>query len=214
MDNGQPTVDELLVRRIVALQFPQWADLPVRALEPNGWDNRTFRLGEQMTVRLPSASEYADQVDREQHWLPRLAPLLPLQIPQPLAVGRPALGYPWKWSVHRWIEGTPASTERIADQRDFASELARFLVALQRIDSANQLGLLVFGHALAGDLDENVWHRISSGARLGGCDIGNALAELFCSPKITDMHLLNRGVGWSCRHQTRERRKVVQVVST
>jgi aminoglycoside phosphotransferase (APT) family kinase protein len=121
---------------MVSAQFPRWAELPVRPVAFGGWDNRTFHLGEHMLVRLPSAADYAAQVDKEQRWLPRLAPLLPLPIPTPLAMGGPADGYPWKWSIYRWIEGDRASPGRIGDLRDFATSLAQFLTALQRIDPA------------------------------------------------------------------------------
>src|SRR5580765_3868156 len=103
-------IDGTLVRRLVATQFPQWRDLAVRKVEPGGWDNITFRLGEQMAIRLPRAADYAVQVEKEHRWLPRLAPLLPLQIPTPLAIGEPGEGYPWHWSVYRWIEGETAKT--------------------------------------------------------------------------------------------------------
>ena len=125
-----------LVGRLVSTQFPQWADLPVKPVACGGWDNRTFHLGEHMTVRLPSAVAYSLQVEKEHRWLPRLAPLLPLPIPVPLAMGIPAYGYPWHWSVYRWIEGETAAIERIADLRRFAISLARFLTALSRIDPA------------------------------------------------------------------------------
>ncbi len=125
-----------LVSRLVAAQFPQWARLPITPAVPQGWDNRTFRLGAHMTVRLPSAAAYALQVEKEHRWLPRLAPHLPLPIPVPLAKGAPAEGYPWRWSVYRWLEGETASVERIAELRRFATALARFLTALQRIDPA------------------------------------------------------------------------------
>ena len=92
-------IDEELVRRLVATQFPEWAGLPVRPVESDGWDNRTFRLGADMSVRLPSAAAYAAQVAKEQQWLPVLAPHLPLPIPLPLAVGHPDETYPWSWSV-------------------------------------------------------------------------------------------------------------------
>src|SRR5918997_178522 len=129
-------IDAALVRRLVAARFPQWADLPVKPVEFDGWDNRTFHLGAHMTVRLPSAAAYALQVEKEHRWLPKLAPLLPLPIPVPLAKGAPAGGYPWQWSVYRWLEGETATIERIADLRQFAIALGRFLTALQRIDSA------------------------------------------------------------------------------
>jgi aminoglycoside phosphotransferase (APT) family kinase protein len=128
-------IDVSLVSRLVASQFPQWAHLPIRPVEFGGWDNRTFHLGEQMTVRLPSAAAYALQVEKEQRWLPRLAPQLPLPIPVPLAMGEPAAGYPWHWSVYRWLGGEIATIEGIADLRRFAIDLAEFLVALYRINS-------------------------------------------------------------------------------
>ena len=130
-----PVIDEALASRLVAAQFPQWRRLSIEPVETAGWDNRTFRLGENMIVRLPRAAAYAAQVEKEHRWLPKLAPLLPLQIPTPLAIGEPAEGYPWKWSVYRWIEGETAAPERIGDLNDFATDLAEFLIALQRIDT-------------------------------------------------------------------------------
>jgi aminoglycoside phosphotransferase (APT) family kinase protein len=138
MPPGKMHADELdidvsLVSRLVTTQFPQWADLPIKPTEVGGWDNRTFHLGEHMTVRLPSAAAYAPQVEKEHQWLPRLAPFLPLPIPVPLAMGQPADGYPWHWSVYRWLDGETAAIERITDLREFATGLGEFLVALQRI---------------------------------------------------------------------------------
>jgi aminoglycoside phosphotransferase (APT) family kinase protein len=130
-------IDVSVVHRLVAAQFPQWAHLPIKPVEVGGWDNRTFHLGAHMTVRLPSAAQYALQVEKEHRWLPKLALLLPLPIPVPLAKGAPAEGYPWPWSVYRWIEGEPATAERIADLRQFATALAQFLTALQRIDASD-----------------------------------------------------------------------------
>jgi aminoglycoside phosphotransferase (APT) family kinase protein len=125
-----------LVSRLVAAQFPQWADLPVTPAVPQGWDNRTFRLGEEMSVRLPSAEGYAAQVEKEHRWLPKLAPHLPLPIPVPLAKGTPGEGYPFPWSVYRWLKGEAASVERIGAMDEFASALAGFLRAMYRIDPA------------------------------------------------------------------------------
>lgn len=127
-------IDERLVRSLVAAQFPQWKELPVQPVALSGWDNRTFHLGDQMLVRLPSAQAYAFQVEKEHRWLPKLAPHLPLPIPVPLAMGEPALGYPWKWSIYRWLEGETAATAHIDDLNKFAAGLAGFLHALQKID--------------------------------------------------------------------------------
>jgi aminoglycoside phosphotransferase (APT) family kinase protein len=128
-------IDAALVGRLLNDQFPQWAELPIRPVEPGGWDNRTFRLGPDLLVRLPSAERYASHVAKEQTWLPRLAPELPLPIPEPTGKGRPAAGYPWPWSVYRWIEGTPAGDAQINDMPRFAADLAGFLRALHRIDT-------------------------------------------------------------------------------
>jgi aminoglycoside phosphotransferase (APT) family kinase protein len=127
-------IDASLVARLIASQFPQWADLPITAAKPDGWDNRTFRLGPDLSVRLPSAEVYAAQVRKEHRWLPVLAPHLPLPIPAPLAMGVPGEGYPWNWSVYRWLEGTPASTASIDDLTGLAVTLAHFLACLQRVD--------------------------------------------------------------------------------
>lgn len=129
-------IDTALVRRLVAAQFPQWADLPITPAVPQGWDNRTFRLGADVSARLPSAERYRPQVEKEHRWLPTLAPHLPLPIPVPLARGSPGEGYPFPWSVYRWFEGETATAGRIADPCEFATALAGFLTALQRIDPA------------------------------------------------------------------------------
>lgn len=134
MDSEQLMIDEVLVRRLVAKQFPQWKNLSVRPVAHQGWDNRTFHLGEDMLVRMPSAADYAVQVEKEYKWLPKLAPLLPLPIPVPITIGEPAEDYPWRWSINRWLEGNVAASAPIMDLCDFAIQLAKFLIALQRID--------------------------------------------------------------------------------
>ncbi len=128
-------IDELLVKKLISKQFPQWKDLPIRKVTLNGWDNKTFHLGKHMTVRLPSMKEYEPQVEKEHMWLPKLAPLLPLKVPKPLAMGKPEEGYPWKWSVYSWIEGESSVSADIADWCKFANDLALFLVALHKIDT-------------------------------------------------------------------------------
>jgi aminoglycoside phosphotransferase (APT) family kinase protein len=131
------TADAEQVRRLVAAQFPQWAGLPIRPVANGGWDNWTFHLGDGMLARLPSAAEYALAVDKEHRWLPTLAPRLPLPIPTPLAKGRPGSGFPYSWSIYQWLDGEPASVDRITDPVRFAAALAGFLAALQGIDTAD-----------------------------------------------------------------------------
>ncbi len=128
-------IDAGLVRRLVAGQFPHWADLPVEPVAKSGWDNATYRLGDRMLVRMPRLPRWERQVEREQTWLPRLAPRLPLAVPEPLGRGRPADGYPFEWSVLGWIDGDTARPGRL-DQDQAALDLADFLRALQAIDPA------------------------------------------------------------------------------
>ncbi|KQL49614.1 hypothetical protein AN963_07770 [Brevibacillus choshinensis] len=127
-------LDLSLVKRLIAGQFPQWVDLPIKPVESAGTDNVIYRLGEDMTVRLPRVEWAIGQVEKEQRWLPKLASLLPLPIPSPLAMGMPADGYPWHWSVYRWVEGKNATIGRIDDPGQTATALAQFISALQRID--------------------------------------------------------------------------------
>lgn len=127
-------IDSALARRLVDEQFPQWKDLPIRSVKHGGWDNRTFHLGTQMLIRMPSAERYAAKVEVEQYWLPKLAPFLPLPIPAPIAMGMPTTEYPWYWSIYTWIEGETAAHAAIHNLDNFAQSLALFLLALQRID--------------------------------------------------------------------------------
>ncbi|HKQ14789.1 MAG TPA: aminoglycoside phosphotransferase family protein [Steroidobacteraceae bacterium] len=129
-------ISSQLVRALLEAQFPHWASLPIVPVEPGGWDNRTFRLGDAMAVRMPSAECYAEQVEKEQRWLPWLASQLSVAVPASLAIGNPGAGYPWKWSVYRWIDGETVETASDVDRKQLASELARFLAELQSLDAA------------------------------------------------------------------------------
>lgn len=133
--DGRAGIDADLVRRLVAAQFPQWGQLPVTPVRIDGWDNRTYRLGDEMTVRLPTHEAYTPAVDKEDRWLPVLAPALPVPIPVPLAKGAPGEGYPFSWSVRRWLDGETAHPDRIDDMPGFATSVAEFVRALQRVDA-------------------------------------------------------------------------------
>jgi aminoglycoside phosphotransferase (APT) family kinase protein len=128
-------IDVSLVRSLVADQFPEWSAVEVRPMKASGWDNRTFHLGEDMVVRMPSDGAYAAQVEREQRWLPFLASRLPLAVPAVLGAGLPGHGYPWRWSVYRFIAGERAADASALDLGRFAADLAAFLLALQSIDT-------------------------------------------------------------------------------
>lgn len=126
-----------LVRKLLADQFPQWAERPLTPVPSSGTDNALYRLGNNMVVRLPRIGWAVGQVAKEQRWLPKLAPHLPLAIPVPLAKGVPGEGYPWHWSVYRWLEGENATLDRLADPQETAVTLANFITTLQQIDSTD-----------------------------------------------------------------------------
>ena len=120
---------------MVADQFPEWEDLAIVPVKVDGHDNRTFHLGDEMSVRVPSAKQYAAHVITEQVWLPKLAPHLPLPIPTPIAMGKPTSQLPWHWSINTWLKGENAGEHRIDDLTQFAQDLAIFLNELQAIDT-------------------------------------------------------------------------------
>lgn len=120
----------------MAEQFPHWAGLPVSPMPAEGWDNRTYRLGDQLTVRLPSHPSYAAAVEKENRWLPVLAPQLPVPIPVVAGRGQASETFGLPWSVRRWLPGTPAGEQTVPDKVALALDVAEFLAALQRIDPA------------------------------------------------------------------------------
>ncbi len=127
-------VDQFVVGRLLAAQFPQGAHLPIEPVRSAGTDNAIYRLGEDMALRFPRIPAATARLEKELRWLPRLAPDLPLAVPVPLAKGTPAEGYPWLWSIYRWLKGENAALDRIAEPRQAAIDLAHFIIALQRID--------------------------------------------------------------------------------
>ncbi|MCW8102946.1 aminoglycoside phosphotransferase family protein [Streptomyces tauricus] len=139
----RPAIDAALVRRLVDTQFPQWAWLPLELLDPAGSDHVIYRLGEELSVRLPRHSGAIGQARKESEWLPRLAPRLPLAVPVPVGVGEPGFGYPWPWAVSRWLDGEVATVDALADSSEAAVELAAFLLALQRFEPDDMCALAV-----------------------------------------------------------------------
>ncbi len=126
-----------LVRRLLSTQFPRWAELPLERVRSSGTDHAIYRLGGDMSVRLPRIHWAVGQAEKEWTWFPKLAPQLPLAIPTPLAKGQPGEGYPYPWLVSPWIEGADATAEHLRDLREAAVDLAHFIRALQRIDTTN-----------------------------------------------------------------------------
>ncbi len=127
------SIDETLVSELVAEQFPQWSKLPIRQVPRQGWDNRTYRLGEDLSVRLPSAQAYAAAVEKEHRTLRFLDGKLPLSVPAVIAVGVPSRAYPFPWSVRRWLAGDTVDEVDQIDQLRFAHDLGEMLTALRSL---------------------------------------------------------------------------------
>ncbi|MFD0035649.1 aminoglycoside phosphotransferase family protein [Streptomyces sp. NPDC055059] len=129
-------IDASLVRRLIDAQFPQWAGLPLTEVVSAGTSNAMYRLGEDMAVRLPRLAGSAQDVEKEHRWLPLLAGALPVAIPTPLGKGTPGEGYPWPWSVYRWLDGANPAPGGISEPAMLAKDLAEFVTVLRRVDAA------------------------------------------------------------------------------
>ena len=137
MHADEVAIDADLVRRLIAAQFPEWAGLPIERYASGGTCNAIYRLGADKYVRLPLIEAFVHALDWEAKWLPRLAPRLPLAIPEVLGRGTPGEGYPFEWSVYRWIEGETWRLDHVDDSINAALKLAAFIAALREIDGAD-----------------------------------------------------------------------------
>jgi aminoglycoside phosphotransferase (APT) family kinase protein len=134
MRPGEVDIDATTVGRLIAGRFPRWAGLPVERLDSSGTENAMFRLGANLVVRLPRHPGAVDDVAHELRWLPRLAPGLPVPVPEPLGRGEPGEGFPWPWSVYRWLDGRNPVVGAVEEPELLAEDLAAFVRALRRID--------------------------------------------------------------------------------
>ena len=133
MHDDEVEVNEALVRRLVAAQMPELAERPLAKVVPWGTDNAIWRLGDDLVVRLPRIRWATKQIELEATWLPRLAPHLPVAVPEPVAIGEPGEGYPYRWALHRWILGEGAALDRVEDPVSFAIDLAGVVRDLQSV---------------------------------------------------------------------------------
>ena len=138
-DDFIPEISVPLVKKLVEEQFPQWSSLPITPVKKSGFDNVTFHLGNEFSVRLPRLKSFSTQPLREHQWLHKLAPHLSVQIPTIIALGKPSAEYPWHWSVCKWIEGTTLNSFTRNELQQFAIPLAQFLKELHTIDGAGGL---------------------------------------------------------------------------
>jgi aminoglycoside phosphotransferase (APT) family kinase protein len=129
LHDGEADIDAGLVGRLVAAQFPDLRDLPVRAVPSTGTVNAIYRLGDHLYARLPRVRRWAGDLENEWRWLPALGPRLSLEVPEPVAKGRPGSSYPFPWAIYRWIDGRPYADELVDDEGQAAEDLARFMAA-------------------------------------------------------------------------------------
>jgi aminoglycoside phosphotransferase (APT) family kinase protein len=134
MHDGEVDIDAELVGRLLAAQFPQLSDLPIRAVLATGTVNAIYRLGDHLCARLPRVRSWARDLDKEWQWLPKLAPQLSLRVPEPVARGHPCGLYPFSWAIYRWIQGQAYADELVDDEPQAATDLAQFVLQLRRID--------------------------------------------------------------------------------
>lgn len=124
------------VRALVRAQFPQWAGLPVTPVPRQGNDNRSFRLGDELVVRLPSHAAYVAGIAKEDNVLPVLAEHLSVPVPCPVGTGGPDDDYPHRWSVRRWLPGATPDNDPCLDRARFAADLGHFLRELRGVPAA------------------------------------------------------------------------------
>lgn len=136
LHDDEVAIDSALVERLLAEQFPQWAGFPVRVVERSGTDNVTFRVGDELAVRLPRTVRNQGQVEKDLAWMPRLAPCVSLPIPEPLELGQPSEDYPFTWGVYRWLPGAPFAPESV-DAVRAAQDLAAFVRTLREVDTTD-----------------------------------------------------------------------------
>jgi aminoglycoside phosphotransferase (APT) family kinase protein len=136
MREGEIDIDAPLVGRLIAGRFPRWARLPVERIASSGTENAMFRLGTDKVVRLPRHPGAVEAVAHELRWLPRLGPRLPVATPEPLGRGEPGDGFPWPWSVYRWLDGRNPVAGAVEEPERIAKDLAAYVVALRGVDPA------------------------------------------------------------------------------
>jgi aminoglycoside phosphotransferase (APT) family kinase protein len=136
LHQGEPDIDEDLVRALVDEQFPRWADLPLKYVDSHGTQNVLYRLGEEWVVRLPRQDGVVPELAGARQWMPYLAARLPVPVPEQVAEGEPGHGFPWPWAVHRWLPGENPVVGRLDRPEELAEDLAGFVTAMRAIDTA------------------------------------------------------------------------------
>lgn len=139
LHHNELLIEAGLVRDLVDRAFPEYASLPLSRLPSSGSSNALFRLGNELLVRLPRQPGGSATIEKEARWLPRVGPLLPVSVPEIVAIGEPDLGYPERWSVVHWLDGDIPPVAEPSSHTDpmrerLALDLAGVVTALRHID--------------------------------------------------------------------------------
>ena len=133
---GEIDISTALAANLIAEQFPQWAGLPIRLVRSAGTECVLYRLGDDLVIRMPRRPGESLGALLTQGVLSRLAPFLPVRVPELIADGRPTKDYPASWGVLRWVEGDTPVEGHLTAPGLLAADLAEFLMALWRTDLA------------------------------------------------------------------------------
>ena len=134
MHEGEIDIDSTLVNRLLTEQFPHLAERSITVVRSTGTVNAIYRLGNDLYLRLPRVATWAESLEREWTWLPKIAPHVSLTIPKPLAQGKPTNWFPCPWAIYRWIGGSPYQDDLITNERQAARDLVDFILELRSVD--------------------------------------------------------------------------------
>lgn len=133
MHEDEVLIDDATVRRLLTSQFPQWSSRPLERVPDSGTDSAIYRLGKDLGIRMPRIHWAVQQIDKEFKWLGRLARDLPTALPVPIAKGEPGSDYPYPWLIYPWIQGMSLDHAEVRDWRLLVSQIADFILELERI---------------------------------------------------------------------------------
>ncbi len=137
MHDNEVDIDVTLAHRLLAEQLPAYLALPLRRVASGGTDNAVFRLGDNLALRMPLQPGAVGGLLKEVRWLPVVAPHLSLDVPEVVTTGGPGAGYPFPWTVVRWLAGDDALTGHLDSMHETAQALGHFVAELQGIDIAD-----------------------------------------------------------------------------
>lgn len=159
MHDDEIYISDEVVRKLIADQFPEWSQDPIRRMASSGTVNSIFRIGEGFAARFPLRPDDSvstrQALEEEALASAEFMRCSPFPAPVPIAIGRPGLEYPLPWSVQTWLPGTVAIDADSSASAEFARDLASLVTALRQADTG---GRKFSGVGRGGDLrDHDEW---------------------------------------------------------